>query len=61
MASIQKFNELKSLIEGLDGDADKFFNKGNNAAGTRVRKGLQEVKNLAQQIRLEVQESKNAK
>lgn len=61
MASIQKFNELKSLIEGLDGDADKFFNKGNNAAGTRVRKGLQEVKNLAQEIRLEVQESKNAK
>ncbi len=61
MASIQKFNELKSLVEGLDGDADKFFNKGNNAAGTRVRKGLQDVKNLAQAIRLEIQESKNAK
>ena len=61
MASIQKFNELKSLIEGLDGDADKFFNKGNNAAGTRVRKGLQEVKNLAQAIRLEIQDAKNAK
>lgn len=61
MASIQKFNELKSLIEGLDGDADKFFNKGNNAAGTRVRKGLQEVKNLSQAIRLEIQETKNAK
>ncbi|SFC16043.1 Histone H1-like protein Hc1 [Parapedobacter composti] len=61
MASIQKFNELKSLIEGLDADADKFFNKGNNAAGTRVRKGLQEVKNLAQAIRLEIQEAKNTK
>ncbi len=61
MASIKKFNELKSLVEGLEGDADKFFNKGNNAAGTRVRKGLQEVKNLAQAIRLEIQESKNAK
>lgn len=61
MASIQKFNELKSLIEGLDGDADKFFNKGNNAAGTRVRKGLQEVKNLAQAIRLEIQDAKNTK
>ena len=61
MASIEKFNELKGLIEGLDGDADKFFNKGNNAAGTRVRKGLQDVKNLAQAIRLEIQDAKNAK
>ncbi|SEL33285.1 histone H1 [Parapedobacter koreensis] len=61
MASIQKFNELKSLIDGLEGDADKFFNKGNSAAGTRVRKGLQEVKNLAQEIRLEIQDAKNAK
>lgn len=61
MASIEKFNELKSLIDGLEGDADKFFNKGNNAAGTRVRKGLQEVKNLAQAIRLEIQDAKNTK
>lgn len=61
MASIAKFNELKSLIDGLEGDADKFFNKGNSAAGTRVRKGLQDVKNLAQTIRLEIQEAKNAK
>lgn len=58
---MEKFNELKSLIEGLEADADKFFNKGNSAAGTRVRKGLQDVKNLAQTIRLEIQEAKNAK
>jgi hypothetical protein len=60
MASIQKFNELKSLIASLEADADKFFNKGNSAAGTRVRKGLQDVKNLAQTIRLEIQDAKNA-
>lgn len=59
MASIEKFNELKGLIEGLEGDADKFFNKGNSAAGTRVRKGLQDAKNLAQEIRLEIQAAKN--
>ncbi|MGZ3751232.1 MAG: histone H1, partial [Mucilaginibacter sp.] len=28
-------------------------------AGTRVRKGMQDLKNLAQSIRLEIQESKN--
>lgn len=60
MASMQKFNDLKSLLEGLEGDADKFFNKGNSAAGTRVRKGLQELKNLSQDLRLKIQEKKNA-
>ncbi|HLT42603.1 MAG TPA: hypothetical protein VKZ95_07865 [Sphingobacteriaceae bacterium] len=59
MASMQKFNDLKSLLEGLEGDADKFFNKGNSAAGTRVRKGLQELKNLSQDLRLKIQEKKN--
>lgn len=60
MAKIEKFNELKDLINGLEADADKFYNKANSAAGTRIRKGLQEVKNLAQSIRLEVQASKNS-
>jgi hypothetical protein len=60
MANYERFAELKDLILSLEGDADKFYNKGNNAAGTRVRKGLQDVKNLAQSIRLEIQESKNA-
>ncbi|WP_256009185.1 histone H1 [Desertivirga xinjiangensis] len=60
MAKFERFSELKDLISGLEADADKFYNKGNSAAGTRVRKGLQDVKNLAQSIRLEIQESKNA-
>lgn len=59
MAKIEKFNELKDLINGLEADADKFYNKANSAAGTRVRKGLQDVKNLAQEIRLEIQAAKN--
>ena len=56
---MKKFNEVKKLIESLEADADKFYTKGNSAAGTRVRKGMQDLKNLAQSIRLEVQESKN--
>jgi len=56
---MKKFNEVKSLIASLEADAEKFYSKGNSAAGTRVRKGMQELKNLAQSIRLEVQESKN--
>jgi hypothetical protein len=56
---MQKFQELKNLIASLEGDFDKFYNKGNSAAGTRVRKGMQELKNVAQEIRSEVQELKN--
>lgn len=56
---MQKFQELKDLINSLEGDIDKFYSKGNSAAGTRVRKGMQDLKNIAQAIRAEVQELKN--
>jgi Histone H1-like protein Hc1 len=56
-----KFDEIKNLVMSLEGDFDKFYNKGNQAAGTRVRKGMQDLKNLAQAIRAEVQNSKNEK
>lgn len=56
---MQKFQDLKNLIASLEADADKFYTKANSAAGTRLRKGMQELKNLAQVIRAEVQELKN--
>ena len=57
---MKKFNEIKKLVESLDADAEKFYNKGNSAAGTRIRKGMQDLKNMAQAIRFEIQETKNA-
>ena len=57
---MSRFSELKDLVLGLEGDFEKFYDKGNQAAGTRVRKGMQELKNLAQEIRTEVQDKKNA-
>jgi len=56
---MKKFEELKALIASIEVDAEKFYSKGNSAAGTRVRKGMQDLKNLAQQIRTEVQDLKN--
>ena len=56
---MKKFAEVKALVAALEADVDKFYNKSNSAAGTRVRKGMQDLKNLAQSIRLEVQETKN--
>ncbi|MFN3999455.1 histone H1 [Algoriphagus sp.] len=56
---MSRFSEVKDLVMGLEGDFEKFYEKGNQAAGTRVRKGMQDLKNLAQEIRTEVQNKKN--
>lgn len=57
---MDKFNQLKALILEIEDDFSKFYEKGNKAAGTRCRKAMQEAKELAQAIRLEVQSMKNA-
>ena len=54
-----RLQQLITILEGTRDDHDKFFGTGNNAAGTRVRKAMQEVKTLAQELRIEVQETKN--
>ena len=56
---MKRFNEIRDLVMSLEGDFNKFYDKGNQAAGTRVRKGMQSLKNLAQEIRIEVQNLKN--
>jgi hypothetical protein len=60
MTELQRlYNQmLVNLEKGLN-DLDK-FEDGNASAGTRVRKNMQDVKNLAQLIRVEVQDKKNA-
>ena len=53
------FDELQDAINDCQSDVTKFV-EGNNSAGTRVRKAMQVVKQLAQDVRIEVQEQKNA-
>ena len=53
-----KFDDLKSVVDALEEDFSKFYDKGNKAAGTRVRKAMQELKKMAQDIRLDVQAKK---
>lgn len=57
---MEKYAQLKQLILTLEEDVSKFYEKSNQAAGTRVRKGMQEIKNLAQSMRVDVQEQKNS-
>ena len=56
---MKRFEQLRELVMGLESDFEKFYDKGNQAAGTRVRKGMQELKNIAQDVRKEVQDIKN--
>ena len=59
-------NELNTLMSEMDTEfynatvENNKFSNGNNSAGTRLRKHMQNIKNLAQRIRVEVQDQKNA-
>jgi hypothetical protein len=53
------FDNLQDVINDCQTDVTKFV-EGNNSAGTRVRKAMQTVKSLAQEVRVEVQDQKNA-
>ncbi|MEM6763787.1 MAG: histone H1 [Bacteroidota bacterium] len=56
---MEKYTKLKQIILEAEEDFSKFFEKDNKAAGTRARKAMQEVKNLAQDIRKDIQSMKN--
>lgn len=56
---MSRFDEMSELLDQLEPDINKFYEKGNKAAGTRARKTLQQMKKKAQEIRMEIQEWKN--
>lgn len=56
---MSRLDEVKTLMSSLEEDLVKFYDKGNKAAGTRARKQLQDLKKLAQDIRVEIQNMKN--
>jgi hypothetical protein len=55
---MKSYEELKTMIAGMEEDFQKFFEKGNKAAGTRVRKHMSDLKKKAQDVRIEVQNMK---
>jgi hypothetical protein len=56
---MQRFEDLKKAVEELHTDFEKFYIKGQAAAGTRVRKGLSDLRRLAQDIRKDIQNVKS--
>ena len=53
-----EFDELQNVINDCQSDVTIFI-EGSNSAGTRVRKAMQMIKKMAQDIRVEVQDQKN--
>jgi hypothetical protein len=68
MDYIDKYDQLVKILTeevevdgkkfNLKEDFEKFFIRGNRTAGTRVRKVMQEIKRLSQEVRNDVQEYK---
>lgn len=54
---LETYEQLKAMIESMEEDVRKAAG-GNKAAGTRVRKLMQDVKNMAQTLRVKVLESR---
>lgn len=48
------FSRIQDLIEDIDTDIKKFYQQKNQSAGRRIRRNMQEVKEIAQKIRLDV-------
>jgi hypothetical protein len=54
---MEAFDKLKALVAAAEEDILK-VDGGNKAAGTRVRKAMQEIKAAAQDVRVKVLEAK---
>jgi len=51
---MELLEQMQEVLNSVQEDATKFYEKGNKAAGTRVRKAMQSIKNLAQDVRTDV-------
>jgi hypothetical protein len=48
------YNQMVELLKEVEGDVQKYYEKGNKAAGTRIRKAMQNLKALAQEQRTDI-------
>lgn len=55
---MELYEQLVKMVTELNDDVTKFYEKGNKTAGTRVRKTCQDIKNLCQDIRVDVSNKK---
>lgn len=58
---MDKFANLQEILDGMKADIEKFYSKEQNAAGTRLRKSLNDLKKAASEIRKEIQEIRTSR
>lgn len=56
-----RYQDFQAIVEAMEGDFEKFYDKEVGAAGTRVRKHLQELAKLCKEVRNDVTAVKNAR
>ncbi len=54
---LETYESLKALVASMEDDIKKAAG-GNRAAGTRIRKQMQDIKNLAQDLRKQILEGR---
>ncbi len=59
--TMSRYSELKSIVDDLESDFNKFHDKNVDAAGARIRRAMLDLRNLANVIRKEVQEERNSR
>ena len=59
--NMDSYNKLIELLEEAKKDAAKAYDKQNVSAGIRVRKAMQDIKEIAQQVRKEIADIRKAK
>lgn len=58
---MDKFTQLQEILDSMKSDSEKFYAKEQNAAGTRLRKSLNDLKKAASEIRKEIQEMRTSR
>lgn len=56
-----RYQDFTKIIEAMENDFEKFYDKEVGAAGTRVRKHLQDLAKLCKEVRNDVTAVKNAR
>lgn len=51
---MEKINEIRCMLDAMAKDIEKFYAKGQNSAGTRCRKALNEVRKKCQEVRNDI-------
>jgi hypothetical protein len=61
MTTSNRFQDFSKIVEAMESDFEKFYDKEVGAAGTRVRKHLQELAKMCKEVRNDVTAVKNAR